>query len=79
MRWEELTADDLSDLAKRDDTVVVLLIGSLKKHGPHLPLGTDGLVAYEVALRAAEKEPCIVLSPLFYSYVADIRQFTGAM
>ncbi|MBS7634106.1 creatininase family protein [Candidatus Bathyarchaeota archaeon] len=79
MRWEELTADELSDLAKRGDIVAVIPIGSLEKHGPHLPLGTDGLVAYEVALRAAEKEPSIVLPPLFYSYVADMRQFPGAI
>jgi len=79
MKWEELTADELADLAKRDDIVVVLPIGSLEKHGPHLPLGTDGLIAYEIALRAAEKEPCIVLPPLFYSYVADMRQFPGAI
>jgi len=79
LKWEELTADELAELSKRDDMVVVIPIGSLEKHGPHLPLGTDGLTVYELALKASEIEPCIILPPLFYSYVADMRQFPGAI
>jgi len=79
LKWEELTADDLAELSKRDDMVVVIPVGSLEKHGPHLPLGTDALTVYKVALKASEIEPCIVLPPLFYSYVADMRQFPGAI
>lgn len=79
MKWEELTADELAALAEKEDAVVVLPMGSLEKHGPHLPLGTDGLVAYEVALKASMREPCIVLPPLFYTHVAAMRQFPGAI
>ncbi|MBS7618465.1 creatininase family protein, partial [Candidatus Bathyarchaeota archaeon] len=79
MKWEELTADDLAELSRRNDSVVVVPIGSLEKHGPHLPLGTDGLTIYKIALNASEIEPCIILPPLFYSYVADMRQFPGAI
>ena len=79
MKWEELTSDDLAELAEKGDMVVILPIGSLERHGPHLPVGTDGLTIYQVALKAAEQEPCIVLPPLFYAYVPSMRQFPGAI
>jgi creatinine amidohydrolase len=40
-------------------------IGPLEWHGPHLPLGLDGLHAHEVALRAAEAVGGVVLPTLF--------------
>jgi len=29
----------------RDDTVAIIPLGAVETHGPHLPLGTDGLIA----------------------------------
>lgn len=79
MKWEELTSDELAELAGRKDSVVILPVGSLEKHGPHLPLGTDGLTVYKLAVEAAEREPAIVMPPLFYAYTPNMRQFPGAI
>lgn len=46
----ELTRDDVADLAPR--SVLVLPIGAVEQHGPHLPLITDTLIAGTVAERA---------------------------
>jgi creatinine amidohydrolase len=40
-------------------------IGPLEWHGPHLPLGTDGLHAHEVAVEAARRIGGIVLPTYF--------------
>ncbi len=66
MQWEKITASELKSLTKQQ--VCVLPLGSLEKHGPHLPLGTDGLVTHKIALMAAQEEPVAVLPPLFYTF-----------
>ncbi|MGH2901296.1 MAG: creatininase family protein [Solirubrobacteraceae bacterium] len=45
--------------------VAYVPIGPLEWHGPHLPLGLDGLHAHEVAVRAAHVAGGVVLPTLF--------------
>ena len=47
MTWPEAAA------ALRPETVVLLPIGAIEAHGPHLPLDTDVIIATETARRAA--------------------------
>ncbi|MGG5810468.1 creatininase family protein [Falsiroseomonas sp. CW058] len=66
-RWERLTAPELRDLATRD-AVVVLPVGSLEQHGPHLPVWTDSFIGHAVAVRGAELAadvPAVVLPPMW--------------
>ena len=44
----ELTWEDVRDM-DRAHTVAVLPLGALEAHGPHLPLGTDNLIAMAMA------------------------------
>jgi len=44
----ELTWEDVRDM-DRARTVVVLPVGALEAHGPHLPLGTDNVIAVAMA------------------------------
>lgn len=46
-------------------TVVVLPVGALEQHGPHLPLATDTILVEEVARRAAALVPGTVVGPAF--------------
>lgn len=50
--WSELRAPELRTLAK-PTTPVIIPIGSIEQHGPHLPSATDSILASEVAKRAA--------------------------
>ncbi len=45
--------------------VVFLPVGPLEWHGPHLPLGTDGLAAHHVAVRVARETGGVVLPTMF--------------
>ncbi len=44
----ELTWEDVRDL-DRSRTVAVLPVGAIEAHGPHLPLGTDSVIALAMA------------------------------
>ena len=47
---------------------VLLPIGAVEQHGPHLPLGTDWMIALAVAKEAASQIDGIVAQPLTYGY-----------
>jgi creatinine amidohydrolase len=50
----ELTWEDVRDL-DRSRTVALLPVGAIEAHGPHLPLGTDNLIATAMARAAARR------------------------
>jgi len=78
MKWEEITYYDIRNLDK-NKTVVLLPVGSIEVHGPHLPLGTDALSIHRVCISVAEKTKSLVLPPLFYAYVPENRNFLGTI
>src|SRR5262245_34367011 len=60
----ELTREDARAAAA--DTLLLLPVGSVEQHGPHLPLGTDFMTAEHLALEAAERagrEIPVVVAP----------------
>ena len=58
-RWADLSWQAIRDLPK-DPGVVVLPIGAIEQHGPHLPVWTDALLAERMTSRAFELLPPIV-------------------
>jgi creatinine amidohydrolase len=54
MNLSDLTSAEISAL-DRDSTVVVLPLGSIEQHGPHLPLGTKCYLSEAVAFAAAAR------------------------
>jgi len=51
--------------AKRELPLAFVPVGPIEWHGPHLPVGTDGLHAWHVAVRVAREVGGVVLPPLF--------------
>jgi creatinine amidohydrolase len=76
--WEELTMPGLEALGRQTRTVIIP-IGSLEEHGPHLPLGTDTFHALEVARRVARLRPAVVAPPLFYGMCRSTREHPGTV
>lgn len=62
-----MTGDRLSDLTWTDlaerAVVLVVPVGSVEQHGPHLPLDTDTRIAVELAERAVLERSHLVLAP----------------
>ena len=61
-QWENQAWPDLADLTGRGDGEVGLVpVGATEQHGPHLPTGTDTIIATGLALRASARTGAPVL------------------
>ena len=76
--WENLTMPEFEALRQQTQTVI-LPLGSLEEHGPHLPLGTDTFHALEVARRVGLLRPVVVAPPLFYGICRSTREHPGTV
>jgi creatinine amidohydrolase len=79
----ELTWEDVRDL-DRARTVALLPVGAIEAHGPHLPLGTDNLIATAMARAAATKLAtkgfeAVLLPALAYSAAPFGAAFAGTL
>ena len=78
LTWRELAAQ------LNDYPVILLPIGAIEAHGPHLPLDTDVLIAQELARRAACSlnelgTPALVAPAIHYSVSFVGGDFPGTL
>lgn len=68
-RYEEFTWPEIRE-AVAENRVVVLPVGTIEQHGPHLPLVTDVLTSSEMSRRAVESMPgeALLMPPVYYSF-----------
>ena len=72
MTWEEAR-----DAFERNP-LVIIPVGSIEAHGPHLPLDVDTHQAGEVARRLAERVDAIVAPTIPYGYATTWMNFPGS-
>ena len=58
--WSELSSDSIKEKIK-DNGVVIVPIGAIEQHGPHLPTGTDYYLGWAVAKKVAEELNALIL------------------
>ncbi|SCX43783.1 creatinine amidohydrolase [Klenkia marina] len=64
----------------RERPTVVVPLGSVEQHGPHLPLGTDIAVAAAVAAGLVERRPDLLLAPAVpYGASGEHEGFPGTV
>jgi len=78
MRWENLSAPQF-EKAVKETGVCILALGVLEKHGDHLPLGTDMILAHELACEAVKHEPAVVFPPFYFGQIFEARAFPGTI
>lgn len=80
--WEKMTVEQLRGRARRDG-LVLLPVGSIEQHGPHLPTGVDALLALEAANRAAalliERVSVVVAPPLWWGLAEHHMRLGGTL
>ena len=64
MTWEEYR----DEVARR---IIILPVGSLEQHGPHLPLNVDVVIPTGLAKMLCEELDGMVLPPISYGYKAQ--------
>jgi creatinine amidohydrolase len=79
VQWEELTAPDFVKAVERSAGTVLVPLGIVEKHGPHLPMGTDLLDARALATRAAKQEYTIVFPPYYFGQIFEARHQPGTL
>ena len=79
-RYDHYTWPELRDLVKKQP-VVVLPIGSVEDHGPHLPLDTDNFIISRICEEAAQQANGeILLLPLIpYGFETHHMDFPGTI
>lgn len=60
-------------------TPVIIPFGTVEQHGSHLPVATDTLQAYGVALRAAKRASVVVAPPVHYGQCSSTRNHPGTV
>lgn len=71
LAWPEI------EEAVRRQSVLLLPVGSVEQHGPHLPLGVDGHIPLALALELAEQVNAIVAPPVWYASRSAARSGGG--
>lgn len=66
MLLEEMTMPQVEAALSAGCRSVYIPFGALEEHGPHLPLSTDTIQAYQVGKRASELIPLFVAPPIPY-------------
>jgi creatinine amidohydrolase len=78
--WEEHSWPELREAA-RAERVVVLPVGTIEQHGPHLPLATDCITSREMSRLAVERIPgeAILMPQVFYAFNEHHLDFPGTI
>ncbi len=79
----EMTSDEIG-LAVASGALALIPVGSVEAHGPHLPAGTDSVIAEEVACRLAEAlgregRACVIAPTVSFSVADCARGFPGTL
>lgn len=76
LTWEEVEKMD------RSKAILILPVGSIEQHGPHLPLDTDTMIGLYVLERLVEihkSYDLVMLPPLRYTYAKPSTVFPGTI
>jgi len=79
----EMTWEEVRDL-DRSRAVAILPVGAVEAHGPHLPLGTDVIIAQAMAASgatriAAQGISVVILPPLAFTAAPFAAGFSGTL
>ncbi|MBA2961237.1 MULTISPECIES: creatininase family protein [Ramlibacter] len=73
----------IDGLPDKADTVIVLPVGAIEQHGPHLPCSVDSVIASGVLGKALEKLPASIpafgMAPITYGKSDEHLHFPGTM
>ncbi|MEM3615123.1 MAG: creatininase family protein [Candidatus Methanomethylicia archaeon] len=63
IKMEDISWVEVKEALENGFDTVIVPIGSIEQHGPHLPLGTDTFISEVLAVRIAEKLSKTLVTP----------------
>ena len=76
--WEDLTWSEAGHTAGAVDAVIIP-VGAIEQHGPHLPLAVDTLIVQAIAREVSAMTGVPVIPPLSYGVSASHGDFAGTI
>lgn len=64
---------------REEKVIAVLPVGSVERHGDHLPIGTDAIEASWIASRVAERLGAHLFPPIWYGVSPGLSRFPGTI
>lgn len=77
VRIERLAWPDYDRRVREDGPVVILPVGSLEQHGPHLPMSCDTVIPTALAERVATRTGDLVAPTICYGYKSQPKSGGG--
>jgi len=74
-----MTAPELVKAVNSTKGVCIIPLGSLEKHGDHLPLGTDNFLIHHKAVLASKIEPVVVFPTVIFTENCEAKNNPGAV
>ena len=78
MHLADLTSADFAAAVKAN-TVVILPVGAVEAHGPHLPLSADILQPMAVAEEVSAKTGALIAPPIHYGLCVTTKPYPGSI
>ena len=78
VRWEELTWPEARDAAAKLNAVIIP-VGAIEQHGPHLPLAVDTLIGEAAALGVSALTGVPTVPPISYGVSGSHGDFGGTI
>jgi creatinine amidohydrolase len=76
---DELTTTEVEGYFKRGGRTALIPVGSVEMHGPHLPIGTDMMIARAFSIRLAAETDGIIFPDVAYSWAGATEGFAGTV
>ncbi|WP_207346103.1 creatininase [Arthrobacter sp. E3] len=74
---EDMDAFAYREALTSEEAIVLIPVGSLEQHGPHLPLGTDTILSTHFAAAVARRLGALVAQPIAYGYKSQQKSGGG--
>jgi len=79
LKWEEMTAPEFIKALEVTKGVCIIPLGSIEKHGDHMPMGTDNFLVHQTAVLASKIEPVVVFPPIMFTENCEAANNPGAI
>jgi creatinine amidohydrolase len=76
---EKLTYIEVRKLIERGMDSVILPVGTVEAHGPHLPLATDVLIPVNIAQKLADAVDSLIAPPINYGVTRSLLGYPGSL